>query len=97
MREIDESLKEKLDVEIDDWYFSVRAVNCLRSINVKYIGQLVTKTEGEVKRVKGLGQGTFRELRDYLWENDLYFGMNINYIPPGQMNLFDHSLFKRLR
>lgn len=79
--ESDESEKEKyppfLDKDVDDLELSVRSANCLKNAKIRYIGQLVQKTDAEMLKTKNFGRKSLNEIRALLSEHDLTLGMNI--------------------
>ena len=42
-----EKLNENLDKSVDELELSVRSANCLQNANIRYIGELVQRTEAE--------------------------------------------------
>ena len=61
---------------------SVRAANCLENANIKYIGELVTKTESEMLKTKNFGRKSLNEIKDLLAEMGLSLGMKIDGFDP---------------
>ena len=57
---------------------SVRSQNCLRTSNIVYIGELVTKTESEMLKAPNFGKKSLNEIVDVLSEFNLSFGMKID-------------------
>ena len=49
-------LNENLFKTVDSLELSVRAANCLENANIKYIGELVTKSEAEMLKTKNFGR-----------------------------------------
>ncbi len=79
LNEIQVRYKEKTDIkkillfEIEELDFSVRARNCLRSVRIKTLGQLVNKKRKEMIEIGGLGIKTLHEIEEMLIEFDLSF------------------------
>jgi DNA-directed RNA polymerase subunit alpha len=73
------SLNENLLKSIDELELSVRAFNCLKSANVKTIGDLVQRTEREMLRTKNFGRKSLNDIKDILNSMGLHFGMKIKY------------------
>ena len=72
-----------LDRPVDDLELSVRSANCLRNANIRYIGELVMKTEAEMLKTKNFGRKSLNEIKQLLAEMDLSLGMTIdNWEPP---------------
>ncbi|MBU1740079.1 MAG: DNA-directed RNA polymerase subunit alpha, partial [Proteobacteria bacterium] len=49
-------LNENLFRTVDELELSVRSANCLKTANIKYIGELVRKTEAEMLKTKNFGR-----------------------------------------
>ena len=45
---------------------SVRSANCLKNARVKYIGDLVTKSEKEMLRTRNFGKKSLNEISEVL-------------------------------
>ena len=56
------SLPDTLYKEVSTLELSVRAANCLENANIKYIGELVTKTESEMLKTKNFGRKSLNEI-----------------------------------
>ncbi len=52
---------------------SVRSANCLQNANIKYIYELVSKTEGEMLRTKNFGRKSLNEIKEILTQMGLRF------------------------
>jgi DNA-directed RNA polymerase subunit alpha len=73
--EVDEELAEKLKTPIQELELSVRASNCLESVKVETVGQLVVMTEAELLKVRSFGKTSLREVRRKLADIGLSLGM----------------------
>ncbi|MFO7606257.1 MAG: DNA-directed RNA polymerase subunit alpha [Desulfurivibrionaceae bacterium] len=62
---------------VDDLELSVRSANCLRNANIRYIGELVQKTENEMLKTKNFGRKSLNEIKQLLAEMDLSLGAKI--------------------
>ena len=62
---------------IDELELSVRATNCLKSADVRLVGELVQRTEAEMLKTKNFGRKSLDEIRRVLSEMDLEFGMTL--------------------
>jgi DNA-directed RNA polymerase subunit alpha len=84
--EIDEEtlrIKKLLKMSVDELELSVRSHNCLKAANIKNIGDLVRREEGEMLKFKNFGRKSLMELGKILEERGLQFGMNIeSYVKP---------------
>ncbi len=79
----DVPLNESLFRSVEDLELSVRSANCLRSANIRYIGELVQKTEAEMLKTKNFGRKSLNEIKQLLAEMGLSLGMEIpNWRPP---------------
>ena len=45
---------------------SVRSYNCLKNANIRTIGELVQKTEGEMLKTKNFGRKSLNEIKEIL-------------------------------
>ncbi len=61
MVKLDARLNENLYKSIDELELSVRAANCLENAGIRYVGELVTKSESEMLKTKNFGR-TLRHL-----------------------------------
>ena len=71
----DEALKALLETPVDELELSVRASNCLRSSNIRLIGELVVKTEDEVSKIRHFEKKSLIEIKEKLIKQKLSFGM----------------------
>ena len=76
------SLNENLFKTVDSLELSVRAANCLENANIKYLGELVTRTEAEMLKTKNFGRKSLNEIKDILAEMGLSLGMRIDGFDP---------------
>ena len=67
---------------VDALELSVRAANCLENADIKYIGELVTKSENEMLKTKNFGRKSLNEIKDILMEMGLSLGMTIEGFDP---------------
>ena len=66
----------------DDLELSVRSANCLKNARIRYIGDLVTKTEQEMLRTKNFGRKSLNEIKEILKTMGLGLGMEVEGWPP---------------
>lgn len=66
---------------IDELELSVRSANCLKNANIKYIGEMVQKTEQEMLKTKNFGRKSLNEIKEILREMGLDFGMQLEGFP----------------
>jgi DNA-directed RNA polymerase subunit alpha len=74
-------LNEVLFRPVEELELSVRSANCLQNANVRYIGELVQRTEPEMLRTKNFGRKSLNELKHVLGDLGLQFGMNLESFP----------------
>jgi DNA-directed RNA polymerase subunit alpha len=89
---LDARLNENLYKSIDELELSVRAANCLENAGVRYIGELVVRSESEMLKTKNFGRKTLNEIKDLLAELGLHLGMKIEGFDPASLRERD---FKR--
>lgn len=66
---------------IDEIELSVRSANCLENADIKYIGELVQKTEAEMLRTKNFGRKSLNEIKEILTEMGLGLGIKLDDFP----------------
>ena len=59
---------------VDNLELSLRSMKALKLLNINYIGDLVTKSEGEILRVPNFGRKSFNEVKKVLRE----LGLDLN-------------------
>lgn len=70
---------------VEELELSVRSANCLQNANIKYIYELVQKTEAEMLKTKNFGRKSLNEIKDILSEMGLSLGMKLDgFVPPAQ-------------
>lgn len=74
-------LNDNLFRRIDELELSVRSANCLENSNIKYIIELVQKSEAEMLRTKNFGRKSLNEIKEILAEMGLSLGMKIDSAP----------------
>ncbi len=71
---------EALLKPVSELELSVRSANCLQNANIKYIYELVSKTEGEMLRTKNFGRKSLNEIKEILTGMGLGLGMKVDNI-----------------
>lgn len=71
---------EALLKPVSELELSVRSANCLQNANIKYIYELVSKTEGEMLRTKNFGRKSLNEIKEILTSMGLGLGMKVDNI-----------------
>jgi DNA-directed RNA polymerase subunit alpha len=72
---------EHLFRRIEEIELSVRSANCLENADIKYIGELVQRSEAEMLRTKNFGRKSLNEIKDLLGEMGLGLGMKLEGFP----------------
>ena len=66
---------------VDELELSVRSANCLQNANIRYIGELVQRTEGEMLKTKNFGRKSLNEIKDVLASMELHLGVLLDSFP----------------
>jgi len=74
-------LNENLFRTVEELELSVRSANCLKNANIRYIGELVQKTEAEMLKTKNFGRKSLNEIKEILAEMNLALGMKLDNFP----------------
>jgi DNA-directed RNA polymerase subunit alpha len=77
-----EKINDNLYRTVDELELSVRSANCLQNAGIKYIGELVQKTEAEMLKTKNFGRKSLNEIKEILAEMGLGFGLKIEGFDP---------------
>jgi len=81
--EEDKPLNENLYRSVEELELSVRSANCLKNANIRYIGELVQKTEAEMLKTKNFGRKSLNEIKEVLSEMGLTLGMKLeDFVTP---------------
>ena len=75
------TLNDNLFRPVAELELSVRSANCLQNADIKYIGELVQRTEAEMLKTKNFGRKSLNEIKEILREMGLDFGMRIDSFP----------------
>jgi len=74
-KKVDEELEAKLNTPIQELELSVRANNCLESVKVETVRQLVQMTEADLLKIRSFGKTSLREIKRKLADIGLSLGM----------------------
>jgi len=77
-REIDQELEAKLNTPIQELELSVRASNCLESVKVETVRQLVQMTDADLLKIRSFGKTSLREIKRKLADIGLSLGMKVD-------------------
>jgi DNA-directed RNA polymerase subunit alpha len=75
-------LNENLFRPIEELNLSVRSANCLQSADLRYVGELVQKTETDLLKTKNFGRKSLNEIKETLHTLGLELGMRLEGFPP---------------
>jgi DNA-directed RNA polymerase subunit alpha len=84
VNEEQEKLNENLWRTVDELELSVRSANCLQNANIKYIGELVQRSEAEMLKTKNFGRKSLKEIKEILATMGLSLGMKLDNWPGNQ-------------
>ncbi|HCA43428.1 MAG TPA: DNA-directed RNA polymerase subunit alpha [Bacteroidetes bacterium] len=73
-----ERIRKILIMPVDELDLSVRSQNCLRSANIRTIGDLVRKDEQEMLHYRNFGRKSLAELGELIENFNLTFGMDVD-------------------
>ena len=76
-----EPLNPNLFKSVDELELSVRSANCLQNANIRFIGELVQRTEAEMLKTKNFGRKSLNEIKEVLGSMSLSLGMTIDNLP----------------
>jgi DNA-directed RNA polymerase subunit alpha len=65
-----------LDIPVEEMELSVRSSNCLKAAGIKYIRDLVTRTEADMLKYRNFGRKSLTELNEVLSSMGLSFGID---------------------
>jgi DNA-directed RNA polymerase subunit alpha len=71
-------VNENLLRKVDELELSVRSTNCLENADIKFIGELVQKSENEMLRTKNFGRKSLNEIKEILHEMGFSLGMKLD-------------------
>ena len=77
-------LNANLFKSVDELELSVRSANCLQNANIRYIGELVQRTEAEMLKTKNFGRKSLNEIKEVLASMGLELGMTLEGFPDRQ-------------
>lgn len=77
-----DELNDNLFRTVDELELSVRSMNCLQKANIKFIGELVQKSESEMLKQKNFGRKSLKEIKDILQGMGLKLGIAVENFDP---------------
>ena len=66
---------------VEELELSVRSANCLQNADIKFIGELVQRSESEMLKTKNFGRKSLNEIKEILTGLGLEFGMRLDSFP----------------
>lgn len=69
---------------VEELDLSVRAQNCLQAAGIRFVGELVQKSEPEMLKTRNFGRKSLKEIKDVLTDLGLSLGMRIEGFDPNK-------------
>jgi DNA-directed RNA polymerase subunit alpha len=79
--ELRPAFNEYLYRPVEGLPISVRAFNGLQNADIKYIGELVQRTEQDMLKIKNFGRKSLNEIKEVLTDMGLSLGMRLENLP----------------
>ena len=76
-----EPLNPNLFRSVDELELSVRSANCLQNANIRFLGELVQRTEAEMLKTKNFGRKSLNEIKEVLASMNLSLGTTLENFP----------------
>jgi len=76
-------IAENLSLPIEDLDLSVRARNCLESVSLKTVGDLVRNSESDLMKLRNFGKTSLKEIKKKLGDLCLSLGMDVDSLMRG--------------
>jgi DNA-directed RNA polymerase subunit alpha len=89
LRRDEQPFNENLLKRVDELELSVRSANCLAQAGIKYIGELVQRSEAEMLKTKNFGRKSLKEIKEILSDMGLSLDMALDHWPPPQLGDLD--------
>ena len=80
------AVNENLYKPVEELELSVRAYNCLKNADIKYIGELVQRSEQEMLKTKNFGKKSLNEIKEVLTGMGLSLGMKVESFAPDKFS-----------
>ena len=78
------TIDEHFNMKVDDLELSIRSANCIKKMGLRYVGELVQKSEEDMLRIPSFGRKSLDEIKAVLVAMGLSFGMETNDWNPDQ-------------
>ena len=72
------TMLRNMALRLDELELSVRSANCLKNSTIRYIHELVQKTEAEMLKTKNFGRKSLNEIKEILASMGLSLGMRLD-------------------
>ncbi len=84
--EVEPKFNPHLLRSVEELELSVRSANCLQNANIRYIYELVQRTESEMLKTKNFGRKSLNEIKEILTSMGLGLGMKLEgFAPPAPL------------
>ena len=80
------AVNENLYKPVEELELSVRAYNCLKNADIKFIGELVQRSEQEMLKTKNFGKKSLNEIKEVLTGMGLSLGMKVESFSPDKFS-----------
>ncbi len=81
--QVNDEMQEVFRKPISELELSVRSSNCLEAARIATVGELASKTEADLLRLRSFGKTSLREVRRKLADLGLSLGINVERDAPG--------------
>lgn len=85
IKDVQDQYKDILLSPVDGLCLTFRTTNCLTGEKIKYVGDLVQRTERELLLIPNLGKKSLDEIKEMLAAYNLSLNMKISEWPPEEM------------
>ncbi len=79
-----DSLSPNLYRPVEELELSVRSANCLKNASIRFIGELVQRSEADMLKTKNFGRKSLKEIKEVLAGMGLQLGMKLEGFDPGK-------------
>ena len=81
------TIKEVMDMPVENLELSVRCINCLRNLKIKTLSELTAKSEEDFMHIRNMGKKSVEDLKMTVSSLGMCFGMtNTDWLQWGLMN-----------
>ena len=89
----EEQINSNLYKSVEELELSVRSANCLKNAHIRFIWELVQKTESEMLKTKNFGRKSLNEIKAILEEMGLNLGIKIDdFMPPSVEEIKEENM-----